>query len=135
MTYSRTVTKGTIKITEKGDLFDRARTQGILNKAIAQGTKKLLPRVVSTVTDKMDSSFKKPTGAMKRSVKSKLYESGVGVVNSDIKEPRRTWAERGTRGGVKLTKGSNAFAAGKRYVRAERKEGYYRDEIARALND
>jgi hypothetical protein len=112
MTYSRTVTKGTIKITEKGDLFDRARTQGILNKAIAQGTKKLLPRVVSTVTDKMDSSFKKPTGAMKRSVKSKLYESGV-----------------------KLTKGSNAFAAGKRFVRAERKDGYYRDEIAKALRD
>jgi hypothetical protein len=123
----------TVKVKTTGVIFDKARREGVLKAGIAAGTKKLLPKVERVVIQKLN--FKNATGRYERSISSKVYDSGLGVVRSTDKIKRKTFLETGVRSGVKTKrKGSYAWRAGKSFVRSEQKQGYYENEIARRLN-
>lgn len=125
---------GSVKVKTNGPLFDQARRNGLLQQGIKAGTQKLLPRVEQAVLSKLDSSLKKPTGRYRRTIKSKVYDSGTGVVKSDDNRKLKTWLETGRRKGVKTRRvGAYAWRAGKRLAAAENKQGYYEAEIARRL--
>jgi hypothetical protein len=122
----------TVKVKTTGVIFDKARREGVLKAGIAAGTKKLLPKVERVVTQKLN--FKNATGRYERSISSKVYDSGLGVVRSTDKIKRKTFLESGVRNGVKTRrKGNYAWRAGKSFVRSEQKQGYYQEEIARRL--
>ena len=125
-----------VKIITKGVPFDEARRAGVLNAAIVAGTRKLLPRIEATVKLKLSTSLAPPeeSGRFKRSIVSRVYPNGTGVVKSTDTRKIKTWLERRTRGRQSLGKGAYAFRAGKALAKRENKQGYYEAEIARALN-
>ena len=119
-----------VTVKTSGVIFDKARREGVLKQGIAAGTKKLLPRVEATVKMRTPG-----TGTYRRSIVSKTYDSGAGVVKSNDTRKLREWLETGRRRGVKTRrKGAYAWRAGKSFVRSEQKQGYYEAEIARRLN-
>lgn len=122
-----------VKVKTAGPLFDKARREGLLREGVKAGTKKLLPRVQDAVTGKLDSSLKAPTGRYRRTITSKIYDSGTGVVKSKDKRQIKTWLETRRRGGQRLGKGAWAWRAGKRLAATENKAGYFEAEIARRL--
>lgn len=120
-----------VRITKTGPLFDEAKRRGLLNKGIANGTRKLLPRVEAAVQAKAP----KQSGTFAASVTGRTYPNGMGVVRSRDSRKLKTWLETGRRRGVKTKrKGAYAFRAGKRVAQTENKQGYYAAEIARLLN-
>jgi hypothetical protein len=133
----------TVKVVTKGPLFDQARREGVLNKGIANGTKKLLPKVQQVVQAKLDKSLAPPeeSGRFRRSIITQMYPSGTGVVKSNDRRKIRTWLETRRRGDSrrgqavnKLGRGAYMFRAGKTFAKNEQKRGYYEEEIAKALN-
>lgn len=133
MAIKRRLTRGSVKIETTGILFDRARAEGVLNKAIQKGTKELLPDVQDVIQAKLHRSLKEPTGDFQGSIKGKVYKSGTGVVKSHDNRRLKTWIERRTRGGKRLGTGAYAFRAGKTFVKKANKNGYYAPFIAAEL--
>jgi hypothetical protein len=106
-----------------------------VRKATAAGTRKLLPKIEETVRQKLISSGI-PAGQYTRSITSKAYDSGTGVVKSNDPRKLREWLETGRRRGVKTKrKGSYGWRAGKTAARSAIKAGFYEPEFARYLRD
>lgn len=108
--------------------WGRGNPKGLAEGMVA-GSKKLAPRVEATVRGKLFIG----TGKYRSTVRSKVYANGMAYIYSTDKIKRKTWLERGTRGGQKLWKGTRAWAAGKSLARSENKAGLYEHEIASRL--
>lgn len=122
--------RGGVKIKLEGPVFDEARRKGLLREGIREGTKALMPRIEATVKLKTPG-----TGRYRRSIKSKVYDSGAGLIHSDDPRRLKTWLETGRRRGVKTArKGAYAYQAGRRQANSLKKQGFYEDHIVRRLN-
>lgn len=108
--------------------WGRGNPKGLREGTVA-GSKKLAPRVEAEVRTRLFIG----SGAYRKTVTSKVYASGMAVIHSTDKIKRKTWLESGRRKGVKLWKGTGAWAAGKRLAKSENKAGYYEREIASRL--
>lgn len=101
-----------------------------MRKASRPGLLKLAAQIEATV--RLNTPEK--SGELKRSVKSVVWDSNRGLtVKSTLKVPRRTWSERGTRGGVKLAKAYGMWRKGKAKARESNKQGLLAADIARGL--
>lgn len=106
-----------------------------VRKATYAGTKKLLPKVEEVVRAKLLGSGI-PNGPYVRSVSSKAYQTGTGVVKSSDKRKIREWLETGRRRGVKTArKGSYGWRAGRTAAKSAIKAGFYEPEFAKYLRD
>jgi len=75
------------------------------------------------------------TGEYKRTLGTEVYRNSLGVqVRSKTTRKIRTWLERGTRRGVKLTKANYMWRKGKAKAKSIDYQAYVADEIARRLN-
>lgn len=104
-------------------------------QAIDRATRRGMSRVGAQVEATVKLNAPSDTGELKRSIHSKLYRNGRGVrVSSNLADPRRTWSERGTRNGVKLTKAYYMFRKGKTKAKSLDFQTIVGNEIARELN-
>ncbi len=112
-----------------GPLFDAPKAT--IDRATRKGLKTVGAQIEATVR----LSTPSVSGELKRSTQTKLYSNGRGVtVSSNLQTKRRTWSERGTRRGVKLTKGYGMFRKGKTKARSIDFQTLVGNEIARELN-
>src|SRR5690606_35596806 len=90
-----------------------------IRKGARGGLSELGARIEATVLLHTPSR----TGSYKRSVKTVLWQGnrGVSVKSTDAKA-RKTWLERGTRRGVKLTTANRMWAKGKSKAREINKQ-------------
>ena len=112
----------------RGPIFDNPGPAML--KAAGPGLKKLGAQIEATVRLNTPTD----TGGYARSIKTQLWNGnrGVSVKSTDTKR-RRTWLERGTRGGQKISKANRMWAKGKAKARESNKQGLLADDIARAL--
>lgn len=102
-----------------------------MRKACAQPLRELGTQIEATV--KLNTPSR--SGELMRSVSGPIvWKDNRGVsVKSNLKTKRKTWSERGTRGGVKLARAYRMWAKGKSKAREVNKQGLFAEKIARAL--
>ena len=101
-----------------------------MRKASGPGLRKLGAQIEATVL--LNSPSK--TGGYKRTIKTIVWNDnrGVSVKSTDTRR-RKTWLERGTRRGAKLSTANRMWAKGKAKARQSNKQGLLAADIARGL--
>lgn len=112
----------------KGPLFDHPGEA--MRKGANVGLKELGARIEATVRLNTPSD----TGSYKRTIKTQIWNGnrGLSVKSTDTKQ-RKTWLERGTRGGKKLTTANRMWGKGKSKAREINKQSLLAPGIAREL--